>query len=237
LLVFIFILSDLSHNTFTVYLPSLLHSQTLESNMMKTSILRRAGGILLRQKVLPSLLQRAAGHQLPVSALAFRTAVAARNFSQTVEKVPEEDYYDGHLMADHLEYLDDMVEKTVKVESGMEELKVTYAQKRQALQSSNTSPAEIEALFVKAAEQKGEISSQIALLKAAVMNAKRGAQAFAVDSPDGVSDAQMQRDFQQVSQIINQQAKSHEVASKINQQHKIENAIRKDRARDAEHDW
>jgi hypothetical protein len=93
------------------------------------------------------------------------------------------------------------------------------------------------ALFAKAAEQKGEISSQLALLKAAVMNAKRGAQAFAVDSPDGVSDAQIQRDFQQVNQMINQQAKSHEDASKINQQHKMENAIRKERTRDPEHDW
>jgi hypothetical protein len=114
---------------------------------MNTAVLRRAGGVLLRQKALPSLLQRAACHQQPVLALALqRTATAAtrRNFSQTVEKVPEEDYYDGHLMADHLEYLDDMMEKTLKVETVMSELKETYEQKRQALSSSTTTPAEIE---------------------------------------------------------------------------------------------
>lgn len=207
---------------------------------MNTSILRRAGGILLRQKALPSLLQ----HQLPGSALAFRTAVAAnsnnntnmRYFSQR-EKVPAEDYYDGHLMADHLEYLDDMLANTLKVETVMDELKETYAKKRQAIKSSTSTPEEIEALFAKSAQQKGEISSQIVLLKAALQNARRGAKAFAVDSPDGVSDGQLQREFQQANRIINQQAKSHEDASKINKQHKIENEIRKERARDPEHDW
>jgi hypothetical protein len=158
--------------------------------------------------------------------------VSQRTFS--TEKVPEEDYYNGHLLVDHLEYLDDMLDKTLDIESTMKDLKYTYAQKREAFQNvGSESSEEMEALFEKAASQKEQMSSQIASLKTILTNAKNG---YAVDAPDGTSDAQVKEGLKQVNQIIDHAA-AHEDADKVDKHHKLEEAVRKERARDPEHDW
>ena len=118
----------------------------------------------------------------------------------STEKVPPEDYYNGHLMADRLEYLDDMLDKTLEIESNMESLKETYAQKRQAYRDS-ASLDEMERLFLKAEEQKQLISAQIASLKKTLIGAKTAA--YAVDAPDGTSDELEELFIQEANDIIN----------------------------------
>jgi hypothetical protein len=154
----------------------------------------------------------------------------------TPEKVPEEDYYDGHLLTDHLEYLDDMLDKTLKIETSMEELKQTYAQKREAYNKHQGSGSneEIDGLFEKSASQKQHLSHQIASLKALLMQAQ--GTYFAVDAPDGTSDAQLRDGLKEVNQIIDYAAE-HEDINKMNKRHEFEDAVKKERARDPEHDW
>lgn len=123
----------------------------------------------------------------------------------STEKVPPEDYYNGHLMADRLEYLDDMIDKTLEIENNMESLKETYAQKRQAYRDS-ASLEEMEKLFLKAEEQKLMISAQIASLKKTLMGAKSAA--FAVDAPDGTSDEMEELFLKEANDIINDSARA-----------------------------
>lgn len=150
----------------------------------------------------------------------------------TREEVPPEDYYDGHLMADRLEYLDDMLDKTIALESSLDELKTTYAKKKNAMKQGN-SAAEVEALFEKAAFQKENMSRQIEVLKASLMSARSG---FAVDAPDGVSDFELNEGVKETSSIIDY-AEKHENKEAIEKRHKMEDAVKKERARDPEHDW
>jgi hypothetical protein len=153
-----------------------------------------------------------------------------KNFS--TDKVPEEDYYDGHLIVDHLEYLDDMIDKCLAIETSVDELKDTYAQKRQAYKEASSD--EVDALFEKSASQKENISSQLANLKAIMKSAQQNA--FAVDGPDGTTDAQEREGLQEVSKIIDYAA-SHEDVQKMNKKHEFQDAVKKERVRDPEHDW
>ena len=76
-------------------------------------------------------------------------------------------------MADHLEYLDDMIEKTLKMEESMEGLKDTYQKKR--VEFSNigwTDSTEIDRLFDQAAMQKDELSGQLAELRSMMAAAR-----------------------------------------------------------------
>jgi hypothetical protein len=103
-------------------------------------------------------------------------------------------------MADRLEYLDDMLDKTLEIESHMENLKETYAKKRQAYRDS-ASLDEMEKLFLQAEEQKQMISAQIASLKKTLIGAKSAA--YAVDAPDGTSDELEELFVQEANDIIN----------------------------------
>ena len=166
-----------------------------------------------------------------VSKRATPRVLATRPFS--TEKVPEEDYYDGHLMADRLEYLDDMLEKTLEMEGSLDKLKDTYAKKRDAV-ASNKSKEELEALFAEAATQKDVMAAQIQHLKALLTNAQA---ITAVDAPDGTSDNELQDGLKEVEQIIDYEAEHPEIIEQVNKHHELEDAVRKERARDPEHDW
>jgi hypothetical protein len=105
-------------------------------------------------------------------------------------------------MADHLEYLDDMIERTIKMEESMEGLKDTYAKKRVEFTNIGwTDSAEIDRLFDQAAMQKDELSGQIAELRKVMAAARQ--KGFAVDAPDGTSDAMRRENLNQVNRIIN----------------------------------
>jgi len=103
----------------------------------------------------------------------------------SAERAPEEDYIDGHLVTDHLEYLDDMIGKTLEIENNMDRLRETYAEKRKTYNNS-ASLEEMEKFFLQVDEQKRLISAQISSLKTSLAAARKAA--FAVDGPDGTSD-------------------------------------------------
>lgn len=156
--------------------------------------------------------------------------------SSSSEKLPlpPEEYVDGHLKTDHLEFLDDMIAKTIEIEENMEELKETYGKKKAAYTNVGwMESAEIDRLFETAATQKGDLSKKIASLKAMMHQAKS---TFAVDAPDGLPDARTKEEMAEIDHII-QDAAEHEDKDKIEYQHKMDNAVRKDHARDPEHDW
>jgi hypothetical protein len=127
-------------------------------------------------------------------------------------KVPDSDYYKGHLMADHLEYLDDVLEKTVQLEESMQELHETHKKKTAIYHTIGwTDSVEMEKLFQDSAAKNGDMQRQIDELKQIVQSAK---QAFAVDAPDGVPDGFEQEELQEISHIIGDAA-LHEDAESI----------------------
>jgi len=134
-------------------------------------------------------------------------------------KLPDEEYYEGHLLADHLEFLDDMIERTIKIEESMEGLKDTYSKKKDAYNNVGfTTSAEIDLLFDTAKMQKDELSGQIAELREMMAAAK--AKGYAVDAPDGTSDAMRKENLKQVNQIIDYAA-THEDKEQILFDHKM----------------
>jgi hypothetical protein len=78
-----------------------------------------------------------------------------------------------------------------------------------------TTSADLDALFDTAAMQKDELSQQLQDLRAALQKQKT----FAVDAPDGTSDAMRAENLKQVDQIITFAA-SHEDREAILEQHK-----------------
>lgn len=124
-----------------------------------------------------------------------------RRFFSVEERVPDEDYVDGHLINDHLEYLDDMIDKTLEIETNMERLKETYSLKRKAYNES-ASLEEMEHLFLQAEEQKRLISAQIASLKSSLQLARSAPTGFAVDGPDGTSDELEQLYSEEVNELL-----------------------------------
>lgn len=198
------------------------------------------------------------------------------------EEVPVEAYdTEGHLLTDHLEFLDRMLEKTTKMEESMDELKETHNKKKKALVNSPhysiinmTEYIEIEDLFSTATQQKEEISKSMAELKEMMNEAKKtyavdaldgesgrhmkeemkevdhiiadatkhpvkDQSLYAVDAPDGEADGHLQEELAEINHIIDEAAKVEVGALKENiaQLHKVKDAIRKERARDPEHDW
>jgi hypothetical protein len=122
--------------------------------------------------------------------------------SHVEEHVPKEDYVNGHLLTDHLEYMEDMIDVTLRMEQSMQELQEIYDEKREAL-ANLSEMVEIDALFEKSASKKALLSSQIAELKTVLSNAR----AFALDAPDGTTDGELQEGVQEVNRIINDAAK------------------------------
>jgi hypothetical protein len=156
-----------------------------------------------------------------------------RGFSteKIVEKVPKEDYVNGHLLVDHLEYLEDMMDVTLRMEQSMMELHDVYDEKKLALEELSEEVS-LDALFEKSAAQKALLSEQIEELKTVLLNAK----AFATDGPDGTADGEVREGLREVNRIIDSAA-ANEDADSIRIQHAYERATNKARARDPEHDW
>jgi hypothetical protein len=149
----------------------------------------------------------------------------------STERVPPEDYVDGHLLTDHLEYLEDCLEVTLKMEQSMSDLMDTYDEKRSALENL-AETVELDALFERSASQKALMSAQIAELKTVLANAR----AFAIEGPDGVSDAEIRSNAQEAQRIIDDAARVEDV-DQVRTKHAFDRAVQKERARDTEHDW
>jgi len=59
---------------------------------------------------------------------------------------------------------------------------------------------------------------------------------YAVDSPDGTADANIEEELEEIKHIVDDAA-AWEDKDSVVRMHKAEDKIRKDRARDPEHDW
>ncbi|CAB9507372.1 expressed unknown protein [Seminavis robusta] len=92
---------------------------------------------------------------------------------------------------------------------------------------------EIQVLLEEVAVSKEEIKERLAKLHVQMEEAQK---IFAVDSPDGEVDGHIEEEMEEIKHIIDDAAE-HEDKDKIEYQHKMEDAVRKDRARDPEHDW
>jgi len=93
--------------------------------------------------------------------------------------------------------------------------------------------AEVKAIIDDVAAHKEEIKARLQKVAARVAENKK---TFAVDSPDGETDGHIQEEMEEIKHII-EDAAAHEDKQKVLYQHKMEAAVRKDRAKDPEHDW
>lgn len=113
------------------------------------------------------------------------------------EFVPEEDYYQGHLMADHLEYLEDMIDKTVQLQETVRIVKDSHVS---ALEANKKLKAEdVDRLISLARKRNEEIAKQIESLQE-ILDGNR--KTFAVDAPDGEPDWHVIEEMEQVKEIL-----------------------------------
>ena len=193
---------------------------------MNTQVQRLLAAPLLSKRAVPTLQK----------AIVSNAVRCSSNMKQEKQGVPKEDYYDGHLLVDHLEYIDDWLDHTVKIENTVKGLKETYAKKYDAYKTASPgATAELDALFHKAAAEKEELMQQLGDLKNMMLKAQNNTY-YAVDAPDGMADAELADDQTQVDQIIDF-ASEHEDTEAIERRHFFDEQVKKDRARDAEHDW
>ena len=92
---------------------------------------------------------------------------------------------------------------------------------------------EIQAIFEDVAPHKEQINARLSKLQALIAEAEK---TYAVDAPDGEVDGHLQEEMEEINHII-VDAAAHEDSAKIDRKHKNEKAVRKEQARDAEHDW
>jgi hypothetical protein len=123
--------------------------------------------------------------------------------------VPEEDYYNGHLLTDHLEYLDDVLEKTIHLEEAMADLQDIRQRKKQAVDRlKERSSDEVEGLFRQADHQSETVRKHIVSIKETVQAAKQRMSPFAVDAPDGTPDGYVKEESTEIQKLINKSAAS-----------------------------
>ncbi|CAJ1933442.1 unnamed protein product [Cylindrotheca closterium] len=129
-----------------------------------------------------------------------------------------DDQQAGHslLLVDHLEYLDEMLEHTAKMEKKLEGLTAIDAQKYDAVTMKTAGSAThsndqelIDILFQQAAVEKEELAKQLVDLKNMMMRAQNKTY-YAVNSPDGMSDADLASDKAEVDRIIDEASKLSE---------------------------
>jgi hypothetical protein len=223
---------------------------------------------------------------------AFRTMSTMTSAASTAaterEEVPPEDYYDGHLVANQLEYLNDLIEHTDLLGRHLEDLKDKHRNLLLASSMSNhpgiTSTikwmevTEVDALFEPArrahstmrqhlqdtrselqrrvyavdapdGESDGRVQEEMMEIRNIVDDAARfenaqeilrdresSARVFAVDAPDGQPDGCVHEELAEIKHMIDDASALEDVKA-IQYQHAAQEQIRKDRARDPEHDW
>jgi hypothetical protein len=173
------------------------------------------------------------------------TTEGAKKISETLANKPTADYYDDTVMHDQFRILEDMLEKNLHNidEEEVEELRqlIKTAPKTFAVDAPDGETdghwgeemKEVNAILEDVAAHKDEIKARLSKLKEMM---KENQKIFAVDSPDGEDDGHLKEELEEINHII-EDAAEHEDKEKIEYQHKMEDAVRKERARDPEHDW
>jgi hypothetical protein len=126
------------------------------------------------------------------------------NSAHVETKIPENDYYHGHLLYDQLEYVNDVIEKTImEMEDSVETLEDLHGKKLSLFSTIRSNDStEIENLFEESAEVKATMKRQLSAMKQLLKNKRINSSSFAVDAPNGVSDDFMQREIKEVQHIL-----------------------------------
>lgn len=182
-----------------------------------------------------------------VAAAAFSTN--SQKVNDTLANTPTADYYDGTHMSEQFRAIDEMIEKNLhfmeedvaqQLKGVIDSAKKVYAveapdgdadwllksELRNIQDMLNASPKTTP-------EQREELQARMARMKSLMEEAEK---VIAVDAPDGESDAQVRDELREVNHII-EHAASHEDKGFVEYEHKMEHAVRKERARDPEKDW
>lgn len=136
------------------------------------------------------------------------------------ESIPKDDYYRGHLLHDQLEYVNDTIEKIEYTVSALEELNT---RKRSVVTKNigllnDSHRNEMKRLFDDSTTRKIELKRQLHDMKAALRSYKesnKNRKSFAVDAPDGLSDADVQNEMNEVQQILHDTPTIQERAAAI----------------------
>ena len=149
------------------------------------------------------------------------------------------DSNDTH-MHDQFEILEKMLDEGLVDRKKVSELKAMWPKVTAVDAPDGASDAElaaemkeIQAIFDDVAAHKDEINARLAKLHAIM---KENQKIFAVESPDGEVDGHIAEEMEEIKHIIDDAAKLED-KDQIDYQHKMEGAVRKERARDPEHDW
>ncbi|GKY93837.1 hypothetical protein MPSEU_000350600 [Mayamaea pseudoterrestris] len=126
-----------------------------------------------------------------------RTLPKAAFYSPTPKEfVPEEGYYHGHLITENLEYLNDVIDKSVELQETVRTVKDSHAA---AVESNKTLKAEdVRRLLALARKRNDEIATQIGILQ----NILDDNRTFAVDAPDGIPDWYVIEELEKVQEIL-----------------------------------
>lgn len=132
-------------------------------------------------------------------------------------KIPENDYYRGHLLTDQLEFVNDVVEKSISdIEQSVKVLEDLHAKKHSMFSTIGwTDSAEIDALFKESAEVKMNMKRQLNEMKQILKDRMNVKASFAVDAPDGISDGFLKEEMQEVQHIIDDTPTIQEKAAKL----------------------
>jgi hypothetical protein len=161
---------------------------------------RQQASSWMRHHMLPQRRILAATTSTMIDARPSRLYLRSASSFVTTE-IPEYDYYDGHLMTDHLEYVDDVLETTLKLEEIVQGMDQICAQKKHVVQLSQSAfnvidPAEVDDLFLQAELKSTDLKKYLASLKEIIKSTQQkhtqlhDHALFAVDAPDGTPDAE-----------------------------------------------
>ncbi len=123
------------------------------------------------------------------------------------------------LMTGYLEHLDSLMESTRNIERSMEKLRETHAKKKTAIQRPTiqwTDSSDIDRLFDQSQQHKDDIAAELRKMKRFLIDARI---IFAVEAPDGISDAMEKEDMKQAAQIFDEAA-IYENKEEIDAQHR-----------------
>jgi hypothetical protein len=129
--------------------------------------------------------------------------------SQVDPKIPENDYYRGHLLCDQLEYVNDTIEK---IEDSINTLDDLNTKKRSVFTKSiglmsDSSRNDLKNLFEESTATKIAMKNHLTKMKEMLKSrpttdGQKLSQSFAVDAPDGMSDDCIRQEMEEVKQIL-----------------------------------
>jgi hypothetical protein len=152
------------------------------------------------------------------STVSTTTTPTPNRIVETIDPNSDE-YYEGHLLTDQLEYIDVIMDKAVEIEESIDRLQTLYKQKKAVAMNVQWMTAnDIEELFQESQQQKKRIKELVANVKELSSEVKGRIFYNGVDAPDGTSDDMVKKDMEAVDSIIYnawEQQKRDEQAIKI----------------------